>query len=71
MEEILQKIARADEAQASELLEAVLRRYAELYPDWDVGTISVQKSKDPKKQLDDTIRVLESMKEGLQRQAGR
>ena len=65
MEEILKRIARADQSEARELLEAVLRRYAELYPDWDVGTISVQKSEDRKKQLDDTIRVLESMKDAL------
>ena len=65
MEEILKKISQADQAQASEILEAVLRRYAQLYPDWDVGTISVRKDEDRNKQLDDTIRVLESMKEGL------
>ena len=63
MEEILKKIARADQSEASKLLEAVLRRYAELYPDWDVGTISVQKNEDRKKQLDAIIRVLESMKD--------
>ena len=62
MEEILRKIAEADEGEASQILEAVLARYAVLYPDWDVGTISVYKTPDPREQLDNMIRMLESMK---------
>ena len=65
MEEILKKIAQADQVEASQILEAVLHRYAQLYPQWDVGTISVQKNEDRNKQLDDTIRVLESLKHSL------
>ena len=63
MENILRKIAEADGCEAGQILEAVLARYAVLYPEWDVGAISVYKSPDPREQLDHMIRMLESMKD--------
>ena len=55
-------IARADEIQIEKLLNAVLQRYAVLYPDWEISTISLQKSSDRNEQLDRMIAMLQRMK---------
>ena len=62
MEEILRKIAQADGEAVDTLLTAVLARYGELYPDWEVCTMSVRKDEDKAKQIDAIIRRLEYMK---------
>lgn len=56
------EIAKADEVEVEELLKAVLRRYAELFPGWELSTISLQKSADPNEQIDRVIEVLQKMK---------
>ena len=55
-------IAQADEIEIEKLLKAVLRRYAVLYPDWEISTISLQKSSDRNEQLDRMIAMLQRMK---------
>ena len=62
MEEMLRKIAEADAEAVDTLLTAVLARYGELYPDWEVCTMSVRKDEDKAKQIDAIIRRLEYMK---------
>ena len=62
MEEMRQKIAQADAEAVDTLLTAVLARYGELYPDWEVCTMSVRKDEDKAKQIDAIIRRLEYMK---------
>ena len=62
MEEMLRKIAEADAEAVDTLLTAVLVRYGELYPDWEVCTMSVRKDEDKAKQIDAIIRRLEYMK---------
>ena len=62
MERMLPRIAGANEEEVEILLAAVLARYGELYPDWEISTISLRKDEDRAKQLDRTIRMLESMK---------
>ena len=46
MEEILRKIAEADAETVDTMLTAVLARYGELYPDWEICTMSVRKDED-------------------------
>ena len=53
--------AKADEI--SEILDAVLRRYKQLYPDWEISVLSLEKSVDKNMQLDETIKLLEKLKE--------
>ena len=59
----LSVIASADGWQIEKLLDAVLCRYAELYPDWEVTTISFCKNRDKNEQIDGIIRVLQAIKE--------
>ena len=59
---LVEKIAQADEVEIEKLLKAVLQRYAELFPDWEMRTISLQKSDDRNEQLDRIIAVLQNMK---------
>ena len=62
MEEMRQKIVQADAEAVDTLLTAVLARYGELYPDWEICTMSVRKDEDKAKQIDAIIRRLEYMK---------
>ena len=62
MERMLPRIAVANEEEVDALLTAVLARYGELYPDWEISTISLRRDEDRAVQLDRTIRMLESMK---------
>ncbi len=62
MVDLVQEIAQADAVEIEELLKAVLRRYNELFPDWELSTISIQKSSDKNEQLDRVIRFLQNMK---------
>ena len=62
MERILARVATADAEEVEALLTAVLTRYGELYPDWEISTISLRKDQDRAKQLDKTIQMLEKMK---------
>ena len=59
---LVEKIAQADEVEIEKLLTAGLQRYAELFPDWEMRTISLQKSDDRNEQLDRIIAVLQNMK---------
>ena len=62
MFDLVKEIAQADEIEVEALLKAVLQRYAVLFPDWEVSTISLQKSSDRNEQLDQMIAVLQKMK---------
>ena len=45
------------------MLQAVLERYRELYPNWDIFTISLEKAVDKTEQLDRIIALMEKLKE--------
>ena len=62
MLDLVEEIAKADEIEITKLLEAVLQRYAVLFPDWEVSTISLEKSCDRNEQLDKIITMLQKMK---------
>lgn len=55
-------ITQADPVLLERLFDLVLHRYEELYPDWEISTVSVQKSADRNKQLDRMIAILQKMK---------
>ena len=55
-------IARSDKAQIEKLLKAVLQRYAQLFPDYEVSTISLKKGTDRNQQIDQIIALLQQMK---------
>ena len=62
MHDLVEGIAQANEEEIDTLLKAVLRRYAQLFPDWEVSTISLEKSSDRNEQLDRIIEMLQNMK---------
>lgn len=62
MPDLVKEIAKADRAEIEKLLTAVLQRYAVLFPDWEVSTISLQKSADRNEQFDRVIAMLQKMK---------
>ena len=62
MLDLWKEIAQADEMLLSQLLRAVLQRYEELFPDWEISTISLEKCSDTNEQLDRMITILEQMK---------
>ena len=62
MNNLTEKIAQVDGVEIEKILHAVRRRYAELFPDWEVIVISIEKSVDRNEQLDRMIAMLENMK---------
>ena len=62
MLDLVEEIAQADGVEIEKLLKAVLQRYAVLFPDWELSTVSLRKSADRNEQLDRMIAVLEKMK---------
>lgn len=62
MDELLERIAQAREYEIADVLTAVLRRYGELFPDWEICTIAVNKNEDKVEQIDCIIDMLEKMK---------
>ena len=56
-------IENAKPEELDELLQAVLKRYREVYPDWEIITVSLEKAVDKNEQLDRIIQLLEKWKE--------
>ena len=61
MEELVDRIDDVKESQIQQVLDAVLARYTELYPHWAVSIISVLRNADRNLQIDQMIRLLESI----------
>lgn len=62
MPDLVEEIAKADGIEIEKFLTAVLQRYAVLFPDWEVSTITLQKSADRNEQFDRVIAMLQKMK---------
>ena len=62
MDELLSRIAQANDMEIGDILAAVLRRYGELFPEWEVSTFSLKKEIDRNRQIDETIQMLRRMK---------
>ena len=56
-------IENAKPEELDELLQAVLKRYREVYPDWEIITVSLEKAVEKNEQLDRIIQLLEKWKE--------
>ena len=56
-------ISRVGTDQISEVLDHVLFCYKELFPQWSVSVLSVDKREDVIAQIDETIALLEKLKE--------
>ena len=60
---MIQQIKQAKAEELNDILLAVTERYKEVYPDWEMITISLEKTVDKNAQLEQMISVLENMKE--------
>ena len=55
-------IDNLEKNEIGDVLDAVLFRYRELYPQWDISLITVDKREDKNEQLDAVIQMLQNMK---------
>lgn len=62
MLDLLDAIKKANGEEMDEILKTVLFRFGELYPEWEISTVSVLKSEDRNEQLDKMIKVLQGLK---------
>ena len=58
---IIRCIRLADEHQIKVILEEVVKRHNVLFPQWEIMTLSVKRSKNRAEQLEDTIRMLRAI----------
>ena len=63
MQDLLEKIRQANGIQIEPIRNAVLQRYRELYPEWEIDFFSIEKCGDRNQQLDSMIAQLEYLKE--------
>lgn len=63
MQDILAGTERVNKEQLDQILDAVLRRHKELYPEWEWNVFALEKQKDRNSQIEETIAFLRKMKE--------
>ena len=63
MTKTIQEISQAQDFEIEEMMTALLKRYRELYPDWEVRVISLEKKDDRNRQIDEVIQFLEKLKD--------
>ena len=56
-------IRRVNKRQIGTILEETVRRYNELYPEWEISVISLRQFGDPVQQAENVIRLLRSLQE--------
>ena len=62
MKTLTEQIAQLRDTEIGDVLSAVVLRYGELFPDWEISTISLKKSEDRNQQIDRMIQMLMQMK---------
>ena len=58
MRELIAAIEQVDEGQIGDILNAVLRRYKDLFPEWEVSTVSVKKNEDREELINQMVQML-------------
>jgi hypothetical protein len=59
---IYAEIEQLSAEEINPVLKAVLHRYAELFPGWEISAVSIEKSEDRGEQIDRMIQVMEKLK---------
>ena len=62
MENITDKIKEIPACEINDAVNAVVHRYGELFPDWEIGTYSIEKRGSRNEQIDRLISFLEKLK---------
>lgn len=68
MKSFVKRIAHMNEFEIRRLLDIVIARYEELFPGWEIYTLSIEKDSDPNVQIDRSIQLLENLKKHLSTQ---
>lgn len=63
MEKIIQRISQAQDHEIPEMMAAILKRHKELFPNWEMSLVSIEKTGDRNKQIDEMIQLLEKLKD--------
>lgn len=63
MPTLYDEIEKVDSYEIRYVLEAVIERYNELFPDWEIGTFSIERCKDKNEQIDQIIAFFEKLKD--------
>ena len=62
MENIFDLIKEIPAYEINNVVNAVVRRFGELFPDWEIGTYSFEKKGNRNEQIDRLISILEKLK---------
>ena len=65
MNKLLEMIKQVSTDNISTVLQAVIKRYEELLPGWDIAVFTIEKRGDRTEQINGIIRLLESAKEDV------
>ena len=60
--DIFQEIDRLTASEINAVVDAVLAKYQELFPDWEIATFSIFKKDDREDQIDRLIQLLKELK---------
>ena len=60
---VIRAISEARDFEIEAMMAALLKRYGEVFPDWEIDLVTIEKTGDRNKQIDDVIRLLEKLKE--------
>ncbi len=63
-ENLMEMIEYADGTLLEEILDAVLCRFAKLYPQWEIVPVSILRNADRNVQIDNMTNLLNNMKNG-------
>jgi len=60
--DLAERIAKVNEDEIQIAVRAIMRRWEELFPDWEINIVCIDKSADRNEQIDRDIALLESLR---------
>lgn len=63
MADVIQAISQAQDLELEAMMAALLKRYGEVFPDWELSIVSVEKTGDRNAQIDKVIELLKKLKD--------
>lgn len=61
--DIYEMINETGKEEIADVLDSVLFRYKQLFPDWEISVVSIDKTGDKNEQLNNMIHLIQNMKE--------
>ena len=66
--DILERIHQLTEEEIRDVLDAVVLRFEQLYPQWKIGIFTLDTGEDTDTQIDGTIQMLKNLKTSLNKE---